>query len=330
MTRAWIAAAVGLSLTAGLLTGCNVKPYPPRTEGHETPKVLSVNQSDTTELAAVTAVEQTRINYEYRLEVLQGYYYRVGNMDKYNWARDELDNLRTAQTFQWQGIPAIHPPEGESVEDADERLLVEYAVAARREYLDALDELIAYYDRTAPDSYKALRVRNVGDRLYPERMYAYFKSAEVPPESLRPTEVIPEAERLYADALKLHQDGKGITHTFLTTNYAKQRQALTKFLQLVRQYPSSTKIALAAYYIGDIYKEYFDRDLRAVMWYERAWQWDPDVVKPARFQAATVYDLRLQNKSRAIELYQAAIEHEQFNESNVIWARRRVRQLLGR
>lgn len=330
MTRAWIATAAGLSLATVLLTGCNIKPSPPRTEDGETPSVLSVNQSDTTELAAVTGVEQARMNYEYRLEVLGEYYHRVGNLDKYNWARDELENLRKARTFEWQGIPAIHPPEGESVAGADERLLVEYAVAARREYLDALDELIAYYGRTAPDSYKARRVENVRARLFPERMYAYFKSAEVPPESLRPTEVIPEAERLYEEALKLHQEGKGITRTFLTTNYAKQREALLKFRRLVRQYPSSTKIALAAYWIGEIYKEYFDRNLRAVMWYERAWQWDPEILRPARFQAATVYDLRLQNKSKAVELYQAAIQHEQFNESNVVWARRRIRQLIGR
>ncbi len=65
-------------------------------------------------------------------------------------------------------------------------------------------------------------------------------------------------------------------------------------------------------------------------WYERAWQWDQNILKPARFQAATVWDYRLQNKAKAVECYKLAIQHEQFNSSNVSFAHRRIRELMGK
>ena len=138
--------------------------------------------------------------------------------------------------------------------------------------------------------------------------------------------VSPAADALFAKAMKLHQRGKILPGL---TNYDKQRQALGLFRQLVREHPTSDKIAQAAYYVGEIYKEYFDEDVRAVHWYERAWQWQPDLLLPARFQAATVYDLRLAQYGTAVRLYQEVIKHEQFNGSNVRFARRRIEELTG-
>ena len=135
---------------------------------------------------------------------------------------------------------------------------------------------------------------------------------------------------MYKKAMKLHEEGKGFLRCGVTTNYGKQREALVLFLRLVDRHPRSTKIAMSAYYIAEIYKEYFNRDLRALAWYERAWQWNPNILKPVRFQAATVYDLRLGEKSKAVELYKQAIEHEKFNTANVTWARRRIRELTGK
>jgi len=48
---------------------------------------------------------------------------------------------------------------------------------------------------------------------------------------------------------------------------------------------------------------------------------------PSRFQAAVVTDLRLYNKTEAIELYRQVIQHEQFNASNVQFAHNRIRDL---
>ena len=156
-----------------------------------------------------------------------------------------------------------------------------------------------------------------------------MSAAEVPPAALKPVEVIPQADEMYEKAVALHEEGKGILHIFATTSYPKQRQALGILLRMVRLYPRSTKIALAAYHIGEIYKEYFNENIRAVHWYGRAWQWDVNITKPARFQAATVHDIRLLNRAKAIELYRQVILHEQFNSTNVRWSHNRIRDLTG-
>jgi len=315
-------------MVACVLAGCNWKPSPPKVKwwGGRT-KVLSVNPTDEAEITAATAVQAARINYDYRLEVLQAYYLSVGNEDKYRWATRERENLRTTHKFEWAGLHDILAPKGESVEDADERLLVEYVITARDEYTEAVEELAQLYERKN-DAYKAAMIRNLQERLYPERTYKYFLEAEIPPADLtpKPLAVDPRADALFAEALKLHEHGKPF---FGVTLYGKQRQALMKFLELTRNYPASNKMALSAYYIAEIYKEYFNENVRAVHWYERAWQWDPDIDQPARFQAATVWDLRLQNVEKAVECYRLALERDPYRIFNADAARRRIKELTG-
>jgi len=321
--------AVAGLLAATVLAGCDRPPSPPKTAEGEMVRQVTVSPANRDELAAATAVKAAKVNYLYRLQVLEGYYDRIGNMDKLIWTRHEMENLQGAQTFTWEGLPDVLAPEGESIEGADERLLAEYVVAARQEYLDAVASLEDYYIAAGQD-FKAGLVANMQQRFDPLRTYMYFLSAEVPPADLQPTAVIPEADAMFAEALKLHEQGKGILHMALTTDYDKQRQALVKFRQLIAEYPTSARIAEAAYYIGDIYKEYFNENIRAVLWYERAWQWDPNITKPARFQAATVYDFRLHNDEKAVDLYRQAIQHEQFNASNVRYSQQRISELSGR
>jgi len=321
-----IAFSILLSLFACFVfAGCDVPLAPPKTaEGHVV-KVLAVKEGDQAELAAVTAAEKARVNYEYRLNVLQSYYERIGNLDKYRWTRRELKYYQKEMTFRWQGLAEITPPAGESLADVDERLLVEQVVAARNAYHGALAELVALYQRKG-ENFKAALVRSVQQRHDPVRTYMYFLNAEIPGPDLRPTEVVPVADTLFEAALKLHRQGKIVP---LLADYRKEREALEIFRDLIAKYPNSTKIARAAYYIAEIYKEYFNEDIRAVNWYRRAWQWDPTVMLPARFQAATVYDLRLGNNDEAVKCYKLAIQYEQFNRSNVRFACQRIKELTG-
>ena len=324
-TLAWTM-AVG-ACVCGLLTGCDRPPGPPATVDHKVPKRLAVAPGHAAEQTAVTAAKTAHVNYQYRLEVLKAYYRQTGNMDKERWTDREIKNLANAQTFTWEGTPAVVAPKGESLTDADEHLLVEYVIQARKEYIKAVRDLAGFYGTSAPNAYKQKRVINILERFDPVRTYRYFLEAELPPAGLKPVEVVPQADQLYAKALELHEGGKGLLRTFLTTDYDKQRQALRIFLDLVRRYPRSTKISLSAFYIGEIYKEYFNENIRAVAWYERACQWDPNITRPARFQAAVVQDLRLFNRAKAIELYRQVIIHEQFNASNVRFAHDRIREL---
>ena len=327
-TRAWLISSILVGVSASLiLAGCDVSPSPQATRIGIIADKLAIAPGDTEELKAVTAMEQTLANYQYRLEVLRSYYQRVGNMDKYNWATNEINNVRRSKTFTWEGLPSITPAAGESVENADERVLVEYVVAARKDYLAALDALESFYFQRDPKSYKGGRIRNMKDRLDPVYIYIYFLEAEMPPADLKPVEVIPEADRMYDQAVKLFGEGKGPLHFAAFTDYNKERRALVLFRDLIRKYPRSTKIALSAYYIADIYKEYFNEDVRAVAWYERAWTWDPNITEPARFQAATVYDQRLHNRAKAVECYRLSMRSDPSRLGNFDHARKRIEEL---
>lgn len=323
------------ALALGLLpAGCvgpfakltDAPPAPPKTTSGKAVTFLDLTGAAKVEVDAATVLETARVNYAYRLQVLQGYYGKIGDMDKLTWARREAKNLQQVQTFRWVGIPEIRPPKGESVAGADERLLVEYVVTARKQYLDALGALRKRYESSGA-TFRASLVRNMQERFDPIRTYKYFLHAEVPPPNLMPAAVIPAADKLFEEARRLYRSGKILP---AVTDYRKQRRALVLFRRLIDRYPTSNTIAEAAFYTGEIYKEYFREYVRAVYWYRRAWQWDPTLTLPARFQAATVYDFHLQNKARAVECYRGTIEHEQFKWNNVRYAYQRIEELTGK
>lgn len=317
-------AAMCLSIAG--LAGCDAKPAPPRMGLFGRVKTVEINPQNTAEYQAVMAMEHSRAIYEARLIALHSYYRNVGHIHKIIWAYKELENMRDAKPFTWQGAtipPAVDTP---APPDATEGVLAERLVQARLAYQQEVAELASYYERSG-QALKVKVIRNMQDRLDPIRTYMYIDSAEYPPLALRPRNSIPQADALFQQAVRQFRAGKGLLNIAITTNYTKQREALRLFQELIRKYPTSSKIAMSAYYVADIYKEYFDEDLRAVNWYERAYTWLPTINEPARFQAATVYDLRLNDKLKAIELYQAAIDHEQFNRSNVKFALDRIPEL---
>ncbi|MDP6633464.1 MAG: hypothetical protein QGG42_01025 [Phycisphaerae bacterium] len=308
------------------LAGCDSPPSPIREGyrgGFRSIKTLAVAPGDEAESKAVTAAEIARVQYRYRLTVLRGYCNRIGDADRYNWSGKEIENLDTAQWFKWTGIPEVVPPSGESLTDADQRLLVEFVLTARAAYKQEMRNLEKFYtDRLSLE--KAKFVSRARARFDPVRTYVYFFSAEAPPENMKPVKVIPAAEELYSKALSTYKRASIVP---LVPNYKKQREALRLFLTITEQHPTSTKSPLAAFYIGHIYREYFNEDVRAVMWYQRAWKWDPRIQIGARFQAAVVWDYRLQNLERALELYQAVLDFEFDDLTNRTFARRRIAEL---
>ncbi len=314
--------------SVAVMSGCDTKPHPPGAGLFGGGTDLQIAPDDAAEYEVVLAMEHARAIYEARLIALHSYYLEASHIHKTVWAFRELANLRDAKAFQWQDAtipPAVDTP---TPPDAPEGAMVERVVEARLAYQRQVDTLARYYEQSRQD-FKASAIRNMEARLDPIRTYLYISSAEYPPLTLRPRDDIPEANALFSQAVTLFRQGKGFTRTALTTNYRKQREALRLFLELVQNYPTSSKIALSAYYIAEIYKEYFDENLRAVNWYERAYTWLPTLNEPARFQAATVYDIRLNDKIRAIELYQAAIEREPFNRSNAKFAIQRIGELYA-
>jgi hypothetical protein len=316
--------ACGL-LAAIIATGCDSLPSPPRTADGQRVTRLDLSQADPAECAAAVELTEARQSYRYRLNVLADYYEQVGDLGKLRWARTEAGALSEAWTFDFGGLGDIAQPGGEPVAGADERLLAERVHGTRRQYEQALSAMIDLYERQ-DRQFKAALLTNVRERFRPIYKYGYFQDAEVPPADLKPTKHDPQAEALFQRAYDLYEEGKILP---AVTDYNKEARAVELFKQLVWNHPDSTRIAESAFYIGEIYKEYFKQNQRAVWWYERAWQWDPNIAKPARYQAAIVYDYRLENDAKAVELYRQAAQYERFEGWRVESAQRRVRELTG-
>ncbi len=321
-----LSGSTGLFVLISLvISGCDMPPEPPKTADGKIARVVAVSPNNTAELDAVTAMETARVNYMFRLKVLRDYYLKIGNLDKHRWSEREIKNLNATRVFEWDNMPKIVPPAAESLEGADERLLAEYAVSARNQYNKNLEALAGFYEREDLQ-FKAKLIGNMQKRFDPVRTYMYFLDAEIPGPDYKPTKVISEADELYTKAYRLYMFGKPLPGV---TDYQKQREALMLFLELVNKYPDSTKSAMSAYYIAEIYKEYFNENVRAVHWYQRAWQWAPNISEAARFQAATIYDIRLHNYTKALECYKLSLEQDPPRLGNAATARRRIGELSG-
>ena len=204
--------------------------------------------------------------------------------------------------------------------------LVEGVVKHRQEYhqrLAALRDYYAAHGHAAKTRWAELEL----DGLKRVQTFRYLFDAEIPSADLSPAESIEEADALYERARELMRRG-GYRLTLYRKDLLVEAARLLK--ELIQRYPTSDKIDDAAFYCGEIHKEYLPgTDTIAVRWYERAWGWDPATPHPARFQAAIVYDYRLHDRDRALELYQQVVKDETSNQNNVRFATQRIHELTS-
>ncbi len=319
-----------LVLTAMIVGGCDPRPGTPWTKWYKPTKVLNVAPADMQEVLLVDALEQARSNYHALLVAQEDYYVLIGDDQKQAWANKERTNLDKAQTFRFEPAPKLAAPAPKRAVGAagDERALVEDVLAARTIYLKSLDQLAVHYEaNTAKDGqFKAYVIHTVQDRFRAEKTYRYVRVSQLPPLTLKPTKNIPAANAMYDAAWKLHRDGSRIP---AFADYDKQREALKTFESMIAKYPNSTRIAVAAFHIGEIYKEYFREYYLATLWYDRAVHWHPNIEKPVRFQTAVQYDINLGEKARALRYYRAAMKYEPYFNSNgnYRYSIQRVREL---
>ena len=206
---------------------------------------------------------------------------------------------------------------------AGETDFVEQIAVNRQAYKQALELLIRYYNKTG-NNMKLKWAKSELSALNSIPQYKYIVEPETAGADLRAITSIPEADDMYEDALRLKKDA-GV----LLKDDNLLRLALDKYDHLIRTYPSSDKIDDAAYNAGEIY-EYFKDYSIALLYYKRAYQWDPDTVYPARFRAARILDKRLHRNAEALELYQEALDTEGKYSKYRIWrefAEERVRAL---
>jgi len=209
--------------------------------------------------------------------------------------------------------------------DVQEVDLVEEVVANRDQYHQSLTRLRDYY-RDQGEATKLGWAEFELKGASSVKPFRYLVDAEVPSDALRPVHHIPEADKLYQQGVDLmRRGGHGVPALFREDFMI---QAAGTFLQLITQFPTSDKIDDAAFFQGEIHKEYLPgTETIAVKWYERAFTWDANTPHPARFQAAVVYDYRLHDRGRALELYQQVVDRETDIQSNVRFAMRRVYEL---
>ncbi len=230
--------------------------------------------------------------------------------------------LASAEDPRGTGLP---PSAALTTVERQEVDLVESVLAHRAQYHQELEGLRDYYrdhGYATKQSWADFELKG----LRKVKTFRYLIDAEIPSDQLRPTDRVPEADALYERGRKLlRKGGSGIPVFYREKTMI---EAADVFQQLVERYPNSDKIDDAAFYLGEIHKEYLpDQESIAVKWYERAWTWDPQTPHSARFQAAVVYDYRLHDRDRALELYQSVLKNETADQTNVRFATRRIHEL---
>jgi tetratricopeptide (TPR) repeat protein len=279
-----------------IMAGCE-KPQQPKA-------VITSDQ----ERALVSQVLSTRQNYAQALQTVVDYYSRIGNQQKLDWAIKELAAVKAAGAQTTNTTPT-----------GPERDLLEQLASYKQTYIESLEKLVAYYS-SSNEAYKLSESKKELDEARTAPQYSYVVEAEIAGPDLRAMAAIPEANKLYQKGLEL--DNQAYT-TLVITDEKKARQALDKYNQLIKQYPTSDKIGMAAYKAGRIYEDLGDYAIGAI-YLERAAQWDKNVPFPARFRAAYVNDKYLNNKAKALLLYQDSLAHEFMNSQYRAYANNRV------
>jgi tetratricopeptide (TPR) repeat protein len=181
--------------------------------------------------------------------------------------------------------------------------IVEQVINSRQTYRQGLESLVEYYRQTGNNMKTRWAQKELAE-LSDVLQYNYIVEAGLAGPDLRATTPIHQANFLYQEALNLEKWAKILV---LVVNEDMLREALDKYNQLIKTYPSSDKIDDAAFQAAGIF-EYFKDYTIAVLYYQRVYQWDPETIHPAEFKAAYVLDIHMHRRAEALELYQQAIK----------------------
>lgn len=306
--------------------------------------VPPVSMAGRTETDLVNELVLHRTSYTQYLRAMATFYSENGYEQKARWARAELAGLLKVRQANYLTDNQAAIAASASAGGADTRVpvtgiteadLIEEMVLHRKSYEGFLQTLVAFYSENGFDA-KANQARTELKDYRTVKQYIYDINAELPLASLRPTESIAEADKLYEEGLNLLMSGGHRVLIFF--NRAKMNSALGKFKELIAKYPTSDKIDDAAYYIAEIYKEYGEeRDNQlAIEWYKRAIDWNPKLPHPAWSHAAHVLDFRMHEREKALEWYQLVLQHEEGMDKvdvrfamNVKVAQKRIKELSG-
>jgi len=219
-----------------------------------------------------------------------------------------------------QVMPTVEPKLG----GLSEVGLVEAVASARKQYERTLEALKGYYlgrGNATKSEWVESELKGYGQTPKPR----YLLAAEIAGPDLRPIKRIEAADQLHEEGLHYKN-----YPAFPPEKKEYLKIALDKFRTIIEKYPQSDKIDEAAFRMGEIYGGWYFQDYaRAIQSYERCWQWNPSTTQPARFKAAKIYEEKLRNRAKAVELYNEVISHSQ-DEDLTRQAQERIRSLTGR
>ncbi len=208
------------------------------------------------------------------------------------------------------------------VAGAGEVDIVEQIVANRQAYRQGLELLVEYYAEEG-NNMKLRWAKKELVALEAMAQYNYIVEAGLAGPDLKASTSIQQADELYEQALQLEKKAREL---IVIVDENLLRRALDKYNQLIRNYPSSDKIDDAAYKAGGTYRHFNDYTI-AVLYYQRAYQWDPDTIHPAMFKAAYILDRHLHRRAEALELYRQAVKNESLSFNYKEFAETRIEEL---
>lgn len=212
--------------------------------------------------------------------------------------------------------------EGADLQRNTEVQLVEQMARYRNSYRQYLKLLEEFYDKQG-NQLKSDWARKEREHLQIAPQREYLVIAEIAGPDLRAQNLVAPADTLYQEGMKLLVQGRGAW----SIDKRKLYLAIDKFNELITNYPDSDKIDDAAFQIAEIYRHYLKDYTRAMLYYQRVWQWDPQTPLPARFAVARIYDEYLHNRIKAVEYYEKAINLEADYPQNVVYATNRIEKL---
>ena len=208
--------------------------------------------------------------------------------------------------------------------------LAEEVIRSRKAYNRALLALKDYYTTRRASAVKLEWINSELDGFEKVPKIQYLTVAEMAGPNLRPIRRIEAADLLYEDGM---QSKNYPAMPFPMSNPGKDaylKKALEKFQTIIEKYPESDKIDDAAFRMGEIYGGWYFNDFaRAVECYQRCWEWNPKTELPALLNAAKIYDEKLSNRTKAVELYNRVLS-ETPNEEWQKEAADRIKALTGK
>lgn len=200
--------------------------------------------------------------------------------------------------------------------------IIEQMAVDRQAYRNGLESLINYYKQTG-NNLKVTWAKNEIKALDAMPQYNYVIEATIAGPELRATTVVPEADRIYYEAIRLEKKAKRF---IVIKDEDDLRVALNMYNELIRKYPASDKISAAAFHAAGIL-DYFKDYTLAVIYYQRTYQWDAQTIYPARYKAAYILDQYLARYAEAVELYQQAMKDPKLDKSDRDFAELRIAEI---